>query len=144
MTAATEGGVIQPEEVKSAGLLRRKGRLLAATSSGLFNAEEALFRTGWFIESIATQVLVIFVIRTRGVPWRSRPNARLVVTALGVVSLAVCLPFTPLAQLLGFVAPPPALLLAIAAMTLLYLGCAELAKRWFYRVGSGKSKKKIL
>jgi Mg2+-importing ATPase len=99
-----------------------------------FHASEALFRTGWFIESMATQVLVIFVIRTRGSPWRSRPHPWLARTAVGVVALAVLLPFTPVAPLLGFVAPPLDFLLVIAALTLVYLACAELAKRWFYRV----------
>ncbi|HSB25789.1 MAG TPA: magnesium-translocating P-type ATPase [Burkholderiaceae bacterium] len=99
----------------------------------MFDAHEALFRTGWFIESIATQVLVIFVIRTRGRPWHSRPHRWLAATALATVGVAVLLPFTPLAGVLGFVAPPPELLLLIAALTLVYLSCAELAKRWFYR-----------
>lgn len=99
----------------------------------VFQAGEALFRTGWFIESMATQVLVIFVIRTRGAPWRSRPDAWLTATSVAVVAVAVLLPFTPLAPLLGFVAPPPGLLLAIAAMVIMYLACAEFAKRRFYR-----------
>jgi len=99
-----------------------------------FHANEALFRTGWFIESMATQVLVIFVIRTRGSPWRSRPHPWLARTAVGVVAVAVLLPFTPVASLLGFVAPPLDFLLVIAALTLVYLACAEMAKRWFYRV----------
>ncbi|WP_343550245.1 magnesium-translocating P-type ATPase [Ralstonia sp.] len=99
----------------------------------VFQAQESLFRTGWFIESIATQVLVIFVIRTRGRPWASRPQRWLVAAALAAVSIAVALPFTPLASLLGFVAPPPGLLLLISALTLVYLGCAELAKHRFYR-----------
>jgi Mg2+-importing ATPase len=98
----------------------------------VFQAGEALFRTGWFIESMATQVLVIFVIRTRGAPWRSRPDARLAVTSLAVVATAVLLPFTPLAPWLGFTPPPVELLAAIAVMVLAYLVCAELAKRWFY------------
>ncbi len=98
-----------------------------------FHAGEALFRTGWFIESMATQVLVIFVIRTRGSPWRSRPHPWLARTAIGVVAIAVLLPFTPVAPLVGFVAPPLDFLLVIAGLTLVYLACAELAKRWFYR-----------
>jgi Mg2+-importing ATPase len=98
-----------------------------------FQASEALFRTGWFIESIATQVLVIFVIRTRGRPWASRPHPLLAATAIAIVAVAWILPFTPLAALLGFVAPPLAFLLAIAGLVALYLACAEVAKRWFYR-----------
>ena len=98
----------------------------------VFHAEAALFRTGWFIESMATQVLVIFVIRTRSAPWRSRPSPWLIAAALGVVATAVLLPFSPLASLLGFVSPPLELLL-IAVLALAYLACAEAAKRWFYR-----------
>lgn len=99
----------------------------------VFHAEAALFRTGWFIESMATQVLVIFVIRTRSAPWRSRPSRWLVAAALGVVGIAVLVPFSPLAPVLGFVPPPVEMLLLIAALALTYLVCAEAAKRWFYR-----------
>ena len=70
----------------------------------VFGAGEALFQTGWFIESLATQVLVIFVIRTRRNPLRSRPSPYLVMAALGVVALAVLLPFTALGRWFGFVA----------------------------------------
>ena len=98
-----------------------------------FHAKPELFRTGWFVESVATQVLVIFVIRTRGRPWHSRPDALLATTALGVVALAAVLPYTPLAAPLGFTAPPSTLLLFIAAVVLVYLSCAEAAKRHFYR-----------
>ena len=98
----------------------------------VFEADAALFRTGWFIESMATQVLVIFVIRTRAAPWRSKPDAVLAATSTAVVALAVLLPFTPLAVPLGFVAPPPGLLAMVAVTALLYLGCAEFAKRRFY------------
>ncbi len=99
----------------------------------VFQAGEAMFRTGWFIESMATQVLVIFVIRTRGNPWRSRPHPWLAATALAVVAIAVALPYTPLADLFGFAAPPLAFLLLIAALVVVYLAAAEAAKRWFYR-----------
>ncbi|HEY6871955.1 MAG TPA: cation transporting ATPase C-terminal domain-containing protein [Geobacteraceae bacterium] len=61
----------------------------------VFHAGEALFHTGWFIESMATQVLVIFIIRTRRNPFRSRPNPWLVACSLTVVAAAVLLPFTP-------------------------------------------------
>ncbi|MDO8248482.1 MAG: magnesium-translocating P-type ATPase, partial [Rhodoferax sp.] len=72
----------------------------------LFKAHESLFRTGWFVESIATQVLVIFVIRTRRNPLRSHPTRWLVLTSLGVVVTAMLLPFTPLAPYLGFTPLP--------------------------------------
>ncbi|MBI5436276.1 MAG: magnesium-translocating P-type ATPase [Nitrosomonadales bacterium] len=99
----------------------------------VFSAGEALFHTGWFIESIATQVLVIFVIRTRGNPLKSQPSIALTVTSLLVVLMAAALPFTPLATHLGFVAPPPLFFLILSAMVLCYLVAVEFAKRFFYR-----------
>jgi Mg2+-importing ATPase len=99
----------------------------------VFGAGEELFHTGWFIESIATQVLVIFVIRTRGSPFRSRPNTTLVVTSLAVVAVAAALPFSPLAQQLGFVAPPLLFFAILPAMVLCYLLAVEFVKRYFYR-----------
>jgi len=98
-----------------------------------FDADEALFRSGWFVESLATQVLVIFVLRTRSAPWKSRPHAALGLGAVAVVSLAVALPYTPLAAPLGFVPLPPGLLLAIAGVTCAYIACTEGAKRLFHR-----------
>ena len=99
----------------------------------VFGAGEALFHTGWFIESIATQVLVIFVIRTRGNPFKSRPNIALTVTSLVVVAVAATLPFTPFAGQLGFVAPPPLFFIILPAMVLCYLVAVEYMKRYFYR-----------
>jgi Mg2+-importing ATPase len=99
---------------------------------GVFHATPELLRTGWFVESIATQVLVIFVIRTRGLPWHSRPHPVLVAGSAAVVATAVALPFTPLAPWLGFTPPPPALLATLAGVAACYLGSAELAKRWFH------------
>ncbi|HEX4568900.1 MAG TPA: magnesium-translocating P-type ATPase [Dongiaceae bacterium] len=99
----------------------------------VFGAGPALFQTGWFIESLATQVLVIFVIRTRRNPLQSRPSPYLAAAALGVVALAILVPFTALGRWFGFVPPPPALLAALAAMLVCYLLLAEVVKRWFYR-----------
>jgi Mg2+-importing ATPase len=95
----------------------------------VFHADAALFRTGWFIESMATQVLVIFVLRTRVAPWRSRPRRELLVGTAAAVAVAIALPFTGLAGPLGFVAPPAPLLAAIAGVVVLYLASAEIAKR---------------
>jgi Mg2+-importing ATPase len=97
-----------------------------------FGAGEALFRTGWFIESMATQVLVIFLIRTRGAPFASRPHPLLAATSLGALALAIALPFTPLGVWFGFVAPPAVLLAALAGVTAAYLLAVEVVKRWFY------------
>jgi len=73
-------------------------------STGPFNASEVLFHTGWFVESLATQTLVLFVIRTAGNPLRSRPSRPLTITTLLIVLVGIILPFTPLA---GPVLPLP-------------------------------------
>ncbi|HZM09196.1 MAG TPA: DUF465 domain-containing protein [Candidatus Limnocylindrales bacterium] len=73
----------------------------------LFGAGEALFQTGWFMESITTQVLVVFAIRTRRPIFRSRPHMFLAAMALGVIAVAIALPLLPVRRWLGFVAPPP-------------------------------------
>jgi Mg2+-importing ATPase len=99
----------------------------------LFHAGEMLFHTGWFIESIASQVLVIFIVRTRKNPFRSRPHPWLVACSLAVVAAAALLPFTPAAAPLGFVAPPTFFFLTLGATLLLYLFCVEAMKQWFFR-----------
>ena len=98
----------------------------------VLDAGETLFRTGWFIESLATQVLVIFVIRASGSPFASRPSRALAATSIAVVALAVALPFTPLAARLGFEAPPPAFFAVLAGLVAAYLVIAEITKRAFY------------
>ncbi len=75
--------------------------------SAFFGAGEALFQTGWFIESMTTQVLVVFAIRTRRRFFQSRPHRFLVAFALGVVAIALLLPLSPVGGWFGFVAPPP-------------------------------------
>ena len=97
-----------------------------------FGASEAVFHTGWFVESLATQCLVILVIRTRGNPLRSRPSRWLALTTLITVATAVLLPYTAAGRWFGFVPIPIGLLAALAATTVVYLLLAELAKRWFY------------
>jgi len=99
----------------------------------IFQADEALFHTGWFIESLATQVLVIFIIRTRKNPLKSRPNSWLTVCSLLVVALAILLPFTPLGKILGFVAPPFLFFFILASMVIVYLLMVEMVKQWFYK-----------
>jgi Mg2+-importing ATPase len=99
----------------------------------LFRADEALFQTGWFVESLATQVLVIFVIRTRGPPWRSRPHHWLTALALGVVTTGVLLPMTPVGALFGLVPLPLAFYGFLLAAVVAYLLLVETTKRLFYR-----------
>ncbi len=99
----------------------------------VLEAHEALFQTGWFVESLCTQVLVIFIIRTRGNPFKSRPHWALALTSLSIVLLAVVLPLTPLGTYFGFVAPPWHFYFILLGMTLLYLACVQVAKTFFYR-----------
>jgi Mg2+-importing ATPase len=99
----------------------------------LMGAGEALFQTGWFMESLATQALVIFVIRTRGNPLRSRPSVALALTSVLVVVTGCILPYTPLGRALGFVHPPAVLFAVLAATVLVYLAAVQVVKVWFYR-----------
>jgi Mg2+-importing ATPase len=99
----------------------------------VLNAHEALFQTGWFVESLCTQVLVIFVIRTRGNPFKSKPHPLLALTSLSIVALAIVLPLTPLGAYFGFVAPPLDFYLILLGMTLIYLVFVQAAKTFFYR-----------
>ncbi|HEV7185644.1 MAG TPA: magnesium-translocating P-type ATPase [Leifsonia sp.] len=99
----------------------------------VFSAAPAEFRTGWFIESIATQTLIIFAIRTRRVPFlRSRPSLALTLASLGVVAVGALLPFSPLAGVLGFTPIPLPFFLALVGMIVAYLVLVELAKAWFF------------
>jgi Mg2+-importing ATPase len=99
---------------------------------GPFAAGPGLFRSGWFVESLATQTLIIFAIRTRGPLVRSRPGGALTVSALVVVLVGALLPLSPLADFLGFEHPPLAMYVTIAGLVVAYLVLVELAKRLFY------------
>lgn len=102
----------------------------------VFQASEALFQTGWFVESLMTQVLVIFVIRTQARPWQSWPHPALAASSLGIAMLALALPFSPFASWFGFVPLPAHVVLTLAALTIIYLVLAEQVKRQFLsRVG---------
>ncbi|AKT38827.1 magnesium-translocating P-type ATPase [Chondromyces crocatus] len=99
----------------------------------VFAAPAPLFHTGWFIESLATQTLVIFVIRTMGSSIESRPSRALTATTLGVVAVALALPYTPVAAPLGFVPMPPTFFLFLVGATLTYLALVEVVKRALFR-----------
>jgi len=99
----------------------------------MLKANEALFQTGWFVESLSTQVLVIFIIRTRGNPFRSRAHPILVATSLAVVAIGAVLPFTPVGSYFGFVPPPAQFYFILAGMVVVYLLIVEAAKQGFYR-----------
>jgi P-type Mg2+ transporter len=101
---------------------------------GVFGAGAPLFRSGWFVESLATQSLVVFAIRTRRVPfWRSRASRPLTITTLSCVAIGAILPFSPLAHVLGFTALPAGFFAFLVAMVVVYVALIELGKRRFYR-----------
>jgi len=106
--------------------------LTFAVMLGVFHADQRLFRTGWFVESLATQTLVIFVIRTAGRPWQSRPGAGLAFGVCACAATGAVIPFTPLAPWLGFTPLPPLFFAILVLMVATYLGLVEAVKRWFY------------
>ncbi len=99
----------------------------------VFHAGAGLFHTGWFVESLATQTLVLFVIRTAGNPLRSRPSLPLTVTTLLIVFVGFVLPYTPLAAPLGFTPLPALYFLFLLGMIVVYLLLVELVKRRLMR-----------
>lgn len=100
----------------------------------VFRADEPLFQTGWFVESLATQALVVFAIRTRRIPFfRSRPSAPLLASTLVVVAIGALVPLTPLGAVMHFTGLPPLLYLIIALEVVVYLGLVEFGKHLFYR-----------
>ena len=93
------------------------------------HAREHEFQTGWFVESLATQTLVLFVIRTMGNPFKSRPSRPLLLTTLFIAALGVALPFTPIASVMGFTHLPGYYYIFLIATTAAYLGLVEIGKR---------------
>jgi len=104
----------------------------------VLHADEALFQTGWFVESLATQVLVIFVIRTRRNPFSSAPHPALAATSLAVMAFALVLPFTGAGRTFGFRLPPAEYFWILAVLTVAYLALVEVTKRAFYRFLASK------
>jgi Mg2+-importing ATPase len=110
----------------------------------IFNADVSLFQTAWFIESICTQTLVIFVIRTRVVPfYSSRPSRLLAASTILIVLIACILPFTVIGSIFGFVPPPALFFVVLTGLVGGYLIIVELIKRWFYRKYSVFIERKI-
>jgi Mg2+-importing ATPase len=101
-------------------------------------AAPAQFQSGWFIESLATQVLAVFVIRTHGAALAGRPHPVLWGMAVLVLAAGAALPFTPLGTWFGLVPLPPLFYGALAAMTAIYLAVLEFAKRRFWRASRGR------
>ncbi len=100
----------------------------------LFHARGPLFQTGWFVESVATEILVVFVIRTARTPFfLSRPSKLLLITCLAMVGTGLVLPFTPLASHLGFLAPPPLYFVILIILVATYVFLVEMVKNIFLK-----------
>ena len=100
----------------------------------VFKADASLFQTAWFVESLFTQTLVIFVIRTRTIPFfRSKPNKLLVINIAIILLVAIVLPFISPGHIFKLVPLPVTFLLITAGFIVIYLGMVELMKMWFYR-----------
>ncbi len=100
---------------------------------GIFHAPAAMFQTGWFIESLATQTLVIHVIRTRKIPFiESKASPHLLISTFAVVIIGWIIPFTTLGAYFGFVPLPWEIMASIMGLVAVYLIVVEMAKRWFY------------
>ncbi|MHB1265426.1 MAG: magnesium-translocating P-type ATPase [Gemmatimonadaceae bacterium] len=99
----------------------------------LLRAGPAEFRSGWFVESVASAALIVLVVRTRRRPWRSGPARALLAATLSVVVAGVAIPFTPLGALFGFVPLPAVFLVVLAGILGIYMAAAEGVKGKFYR-----------
>ena len=100
----------------------------------LFDAGEALFQTGWFVESLLTQTLIIHVIRTNKIPFiQSRASWPLIATTAVIMAIGILLPVTPLGSYLGFVELPPLYWPLLALTLLCYMGLTQVVKTWLVR-----------
>jgi P-type Mg2+ transporter len=107
----------------------------------VLNASHAEFRSGWFVESLATQTLVVFLIRTRRVPFfRSRPSKAMLIIPTAMAAVGAILPFTPIARILGFTTLPVAFFLILVAMVFAYLALVEVVKSRFYAREQGRER----
>ncbi|MFA6349931.1 MAG: magnesium-translocating P-type ATPase [Candidatus Omnitrophota bacterium] len=100
----------------------------------VFRAPQPLFNTGWFLESLCTQTLVIHIIRTGKIPFiESMPSQALVFTSIYIVTIGLVLPFTPIGQYFKFVAPPPMFFAALIIIIACYLLTVQAVKSWFIK-----------
>jgi P-type Mg2+ transporter len=98
----------------------------------LFRASPEEFRTGWFIESLLTELVIALVVRTRGVFFRSRPGTLLLASTLIFIGVTLVLPYVPFNFLFGFIPLPAPLMLMVLGLTALYVLVTEIAKKYFY------------
>jgi P-type Mg2+ transporter len=98
-----------------------------------FHVSPEFFRTGWFVESLLTQLTVNFVVRTRRPFFQSRPGKLLLVATVTLVLLTPTIPYMPFASALGFEPLPATLIAVLIAITVTYVAAAEVTKHSFYR-----------
>ena len=104
----------------------------------IFKAGPALFQTAWFIESLFTQTLVIFAIRTRKVPfYKSKPSKILTLNVFVILAFSIIIPYTALGRIFGFVSLPLSFILILVLFVVVYLGLVELVKTWFFKRNKG-------
>jgi len=100
----------------------------------VFHASESFFHTGWFLESLCTQTLVVHIIRTGKIPFiESKPSQFMMFTSIYIVTIGIFIPFTPLGKYFSFVQPPPLYFLALAVIITLYLFSVQFVKKWFIK-----------
>jgi len=101
----------------------------------LFHASPDEFRTGWFIESLITELVIALIVRTRHLFFRSRPGTLLLVSSLIFIGITLVIPYLPFISVFGFVPLPAPLMLAMLGLTALYVLATELTKKYFYSRG---------
>ncbi|MCL5986279.1 MAG: magnesium-translocating P-type ATPase [Actinobacteria bacterium] len=99
----------------------------------ILHASREIFRTGWFLESVISASLIVLVIRSRRPFFKSRPGKYLLFSTLLIVGVTLALPYTPIAEILGFKPLPFSLIAVIIAIVVLYIAAAEIVKRIFYK-----------
>ncbi|NOU23728.1 MAG: HAD-IC family P-type ATPase, partial [Methyloglobulus sp.] len=98
------------------------------------NASDEQFRTGWFLESVVSAAMIVFVVRSSKPLFKNRPGKYLVLATLSIVAITIALPYTPIAPLAGLVPLPLPWLGMLGGIVTLYIVTAELAKHVFYRL----------
>src|SRR6185295_14731003 len=99
----------------------------------VFRAAPDLFRTGWFVESLLTELVIALVVRTRRPFFRSRPGRLLLWSTVALIALTFAVPYLPSIGVFGLVPLPVAVLVTVSAITALYVVAAEITKSVFYR-----------
>ena len=98
----------------------------------VLKADETTFHSGWFVESVVSAIMVVFVLRTQRTLFQSRPGRALMMMSTAVALAALIIPYSPLAGILSFTPLSPQILVVLMLLVVLYLAAAETVKRWFF------------